>query len=210
LASRERGQGQALSWGRSLPSPARTLVTPYCKRTRPGRGTNTKAAGSPSLSLSLDPAPATDLALSLPLRARPRARPIWAGARGTLTRRLGDPPVSKRRQVWVRPTGQISCPNPYPTGRISDGYPNPRVKLPSLIIIIPKAVSNVSGRIPIQRSTFNESCNARRPPDGRSTSQIAIGRSGIHQLILATRARSNGAPTFPHTTGQDGGAATPA
>jgi hypothetical protein len=33
-----------------------------------------------------------------PLRARPRARPIWARARGTLTRRLGDPPVSKRRQ----------------------------------------------------------------------------------------------------------------
>jgi hypothetical protein len=33
-----------------------------------------------------------------PLRARPRARPIWAGARGTLTRRLGDPPVLKRRQ----------------------------------------------------------------------------------------------------------------
>jgi hypothetical protein len=32
-----------------------------------------------------------------PLRARPRARPIWAGARGTLTRRLRDPPVSKRR-----------------------------------------------------------------------------------------------------------------
>jgi hypothetical protein len=25
--------GQALSWGRSLPSPAWTLVTPYCKRT---------------------------------------------------------------------------------------------------------------------------------------------------------------------------------
>jgi hypothetical protein len=34
-----------------------------------------------------------------PLRARPRARPIWAGARSTLTRRLGDPPVSKRRQL---------------------------------------------------------------------------------------------------------------
>jgi hypothetical protein len=41
---------QALSWGRSLPSPAWTLVTPYCKRTRPGRGTNTKAAGFPPLS----------------------------------------------------------------------------------------------------------------------------------------------------------------
>jgi hypothetical protein len=26
------------------------LVTPYCKRTRPGRGTNTKAAGFPPLS----------------------------------------------------------------------------------------------------------------------------------------------------------------
>jgi hypothetical protein len=30
--------------------------------------------------------------LASPLRARPRARPIWAGARGTLTRRLRDPP----------------------------------------------------------------------------------------------------------------------
>jgi hypothetical protein len=35
-----------------------------------------------------------------PLRAHPRARPIWAGARSTLTRRLGDPPVSKRRHIW--------------------------------------------------------------------------------------------------------------
>jgi hypothetical protein len=30
--------------------------------------------------------------LASPLSARPRARPIWAGARGTLTRRLRDPP----------------------------------------------------------------------------------------------------------------------
>jgi hypothetical protein len=37
-----------------------------------------------------------------PLRARPRARPIWAGARSTLTRRLRDPPVSKRRQLVPR------------------------------------------------------------------------------------------------------------
>jgi hypothetical protein len=50
--------GQALSWGRSLPSPAWTLVTPYCKRTRPGRGTNTKAVGFPPLSR---PSPATSL-----------------------------------------------------------------------------------------------------------------------------------------------------
>jgi hypothetical protein len=33
------------------PPPAWTLVTPYCKRTRPGRGTNTKAAGFPPLPL---------------------------------------------------------------------------------------------------------------------------------------------------------------
>jgi hypothetical protein len=50
--------GQALSWGRSLPSPAWMLVTPYCKRTRPGRGTNTKAAGFPPLSR---PSPAASL-----------------------------------------------------------------------------------------------------------------------------------------------------
>jgi hypothetical protein len=49
---------QALSWGRSFPSPAWTLVTPYCKRTRPRRGTNTKAAGFPPLSR---PSPATSL-----------------------------------------------------------------------------------------------------------------------------------------------------
>jgi hypothetical protein len=36
--------------------------------------------------------------LASPLRARPRARPIWAGACGTFTRRLRAPPVSKRRQ----------------------------------------------------------------------------------------------------------------
>jgi hypothetical protein len=57
------------------PSPAWTLVTPYCKRTRPGRGTNTKASGFPPLSRR---SPAASLS---PLRARPRARPIWAGAR---------------------------------------------------------------------------------------------------------------------------------
>jgi hypothetical protein len=57
------------------PSPAWTLVTPYCKRTRPGRGTNT------SLSTSLTPISGH---LAFPLRARPRARPIWARARGDI------------------------------------------------------------------------------------------------------------------------------
>jgi hypothetical protein len=67
------------------PSPAWTLVTPYCKRTRPGRGTNTKAAGFPPLSRR---SPAASLS---PLRARPRARPIWLGHAATFTHRPSDP-----------------------------------------------------------------------------------------------------------------------
>jgi hypothetical protein len=66
--------GTALAQGRSLP-PARTLVTPYYKRTRPGRGANTKVAGSTSHAC-LPPA-----ALLPPSRSVSR-RPIWAGARG--------------------------------------------------------------------------------------------------------------------------------
>jgi hypothetical protein len=68
------------------PSPAWTLVTPYCKRTRPGRGTNTKAAGFPPLTRR---SPAASLS---PLRARPRARPIWAGARGDIHSSAQGPP----------------------------------------------------------------------------------------------------------------------
>src|SRR5688572_17848119 len=77
---------QALSWGRSLPSPAWTLVTPYCKRTRPGRGTNTKAAGFPPLSRR---SPAASLlppfALALALD------PSGLGHAATLTRRPKGP-----------------------------------------------------------------------------------------------------------------------
>jgi hypothetical protein len=68
------------------PSPVWTLVTPYCKRTRPGRGTNTKATGFPPLSRR---SPAASLS---PLRARPRARPIWAGARGDIHSSAQGPP----------------------------------------------------------------------------------------------------------------------
>jgi hypothetical protein len=83
---------QALSRGHSLPSPAWTLVTPYCKRTRPGRGTNTKAAGSPHLSR---PSPATSLP---PFALAHALDPSGLGHAATFTRRLGDPPFSKRRQ----------------------------------------------------------------------------------------------------------------
>jgi hypothetical protein len=73
------------------PSPAWMLVTPYCKRTRPGRGTNMKAAGFPPPSL----APA---AFPSPLRAPSRADPSGLGHAATFSLvGPGTPPVSKRR-----------------------------------------------------------------------------------------------------------------
>jgi hypothetical protein len=53
-------------------SPTRTLVTPYFKRTRPGRGTNTKAASFPFH---------VGLPLAFPPSRSVSRRPIWAGAR---------------------------------------------------------------------------------------------------------------------------------
>jgi hypothetical protein len=81
--------GTALAQGRSLPH-AWTLVTPYCKRTRPGRGANTKAAGSTSHAC-LPPA-------ALPPSRFASRRPILAGARGdNLLIGPGTPPGSKHR-----------------------------------------------------------------------------------------------------------------
>jgi hypothetical protein len=95
--------GQTLSWGRSLPSPAWTLVTPYCKRTRPGRGTNTKAAGFPHLSRR---SPAASL---LPPFALAHALdPSGLGHATTLTRRPEGPPVSKRRHI-LSPTVRVNA-----------------------------------------------------------------------------------------------------
>jgi hypothetical protein len=79
--------GQALSWGRSLPSPAWTLVTPYCKRTQPGRGTNMKAAGFPPLS-RWSPA----ASLLPPFTLAHALDPSGLGHAATLTRRPEGPP----------------------------------------------------------------------------------------------------------------------
>jgi hypothetical protein len=65
------------------PPPAWTLVTPYCKRTRPGRGTNTKAAGFPPLSR---PSPAAS-----PLRAPSRADPSGLGHTATFRSSVQGP-----------------------------------------------------------------------------------------------------------------------
>jgi hypothetical protein len=63
--------------------PAWTLVTPYCKRTRPGRGTNTKAAGFPPLSRS---------GCLFPLRAPSRADPSEMGHAATFHSSAQGPP----------------------------------------------------------------------------------------------------------------------
>jgi hypothetical protein len=68
LAAQEDGTARA---GLS-PPPTRTLVTPYCKRTRPGRRTTRRPRVSP---LRLSPS-------SFPPSCSVSRRPIWAGARG--------------------------------------------------------------------------------------------------------------------------------
>jgi hypothetical protein len=78
------------------PSPAWTLVTPYCKRTRPGHETNTKAARFPPLSR---PSPATSLP---PFALGLAPTHLGWGTRRHFTRRLRDPPVSKRRQYYLK------------------------------------------------------------------------------------------------------------
>jgi hypothetical protein len=65
-------------------SPKRTLVTPYCKRTRPGRGTNTKATGFPFYAC-LPPA-------FPPLRAPSRADPSRLGHAATIYSSVQGPP----------------------------------------------------------------------------------------------------------------------
>jgi hypothetical protein len=69
-----------------LLSPTWTLVTSYCKRTRPGRGTNTKAAGFPFTLVSLFP----------PFALRLAPTHLGWGTQRQFTRRSRDPPGSKR------------------------------------------------------------------------------------------------------------------
>jgi hypothetical protein len=64
-----RGEDGTTRAGLSL-SPTRTLVTPYCKRTRPGRGTTRRPQVSP---LRLSPS-------GFPPSRSVSRRPIWAGA----------------------------------------------------------------------------------------------------------------------------------
>jgi hypothetical protein len=84
------------------PSPAWTLVTPYCKCTRPGRGTNTKAARFPPLSRRPSAAsllPPFALALALD--------PSGLGHAATLTRRPEGPPGLETPKVGAPGRGLL-------------------------------------------------------------------------------------------------------
>jgi hypothetical protein len=82
LAARGRGRDRRSREAARSP-PAWTLVIPYCKRTRPGRGTNTKAAGFPPLSLAAFP----------PFALRLASTHLGWGTRRHFTRRSRDPPA---------------------------------------------------------------------------------------------------------------------
>jgi hypothetical protein len=83
LAARENRLVDSLSLSHC---PTRMLVTPYCKRTRPGRRTTRRTRVSPLLFL--------------PSSCSVSRRPIWAGTRGDnlLVGPGTPPPGSKRRQ----------------------------------------------------------------------------------------------------------------
>jgi hypothetical protein len=79
-----RGEGRDGARARLLAPPAWTLVSPYCKRIRPGRGANTKATGSTSHAC-------LPLASS-PLRVPPRADPSGLGHATTIYSSVQGPP----------------------------------------------------------------------------------------------------------------------
>jgi hypothetical protein len=75
-------------------APSRAdACNPYCKRTRPGRGTNTKAAGFPFYAC-LPPDPP-------PFVLRLASTHLGWGTRRQFTHRSRDPPGSKRRHVDI-------------------------------------------------------------------------------------------------------------
>jgi hypothetical protein len=82
-----RGEGRDGARARPLaPTPAWTLVSPYCKRTRLRRAANTKAAGS-----ALSRLPPSGCLLS-PLRVLPRADPSRLGHAATIHSSVQGPP----------------------------------------------------------------------------------------------------------------------
>jgi hypothetical protein len=85
------------------------LVTPYCKRTRPGRGTNTKVAGFPPLT-------PVSLRLPSPLRAPSRADPSGLGHAATIYSSVQGPPRFRNADTSTPPL------SPRPAGERADRH----------------------------------------------------------------------------------------
>jgi hypothetical protein len=119
-----------------------TLVTPYCKRTRPGRGMNTKAAGFPPLSR---PSPATSLP---PFALGLASTHLGWGTRRHFTRRLRDPPVSKRRQF--APSTKLSLPLSHPARaprQLLHRSPTPAARSTVAVELLAASVAPVSSAL---------------------------------------------------------------
>jgi hypothetical protein len=90
-------------------SPTRTLVTPYCKRTRPGRRTTRRPRVSPLLSFP-------------PFVFRLALTHLGWDTRRQFTRRSRDPPGSKRRQWWTTLMDDVDVGKPrLPWTAVGDG-----------------------------------------------------------------------------------------
>jgi hypothetical protein len=164
------------------PPPAWTLVTPYCKRTRPRRGTNMKAAGFPPLSL----APA---AFPPPSRSVSR-RPIWAGARGDIS--LVSPGTPRSRNA---DTAEIPIVRPFIHSSYSSfvhrhysslGHTN---YSPSLFTVtIHRYYSSLLFIVTIHRSSdhpnFNYSSIMLSSPPKTSQTHIPVIRTPVTVIFL--------------------------
>jgi hypothetical protein len=200
------------------PSPAWTLVTPYCKRTRPGRGTNTKAAGFPPLSRR---SPATSLS---PLRARPRARPIWAGARGDIHSSAQGPPGLETPTVGAPGRGLLRVDEQLPVklqmGSLQQPL-QPRTVLRfgslefmsldgsyDMILLPPPRDNDNGGRQPARRQRNRRrlprvveeqpSSSSRPLPRRRRGRQGNQGQAGGSASSVVERVDSVGTPTGAH------------
>jgi hypothetical protein len=215
LAARGRGRDRRSREAARSP-PAWTLVTPYCKRTRPGRGTNTKAAGFPPLSLSLW------LPFS-PLRAPSRANPSGLGhaatsslvGPGTPPPRLETPTVGAPGRGLLRVDEQLpvklqmgSLQQPFQPGTVLRFGSLEFMSLDGsydMILLPPSCDSDNGGRQPARRRR-----NRRRPPrvveEQRSNSPRPLprrrrrrrgnqGQAGGGTSSAVERVDGTGAPT---------------
>jgi hypothetical protein len=177
LAAREDGPARkALSL-----SPTRTLVTPYCKRTRPGRRTTRRSRVSPFACL-----------LSSPLRAPSRADPSGLGHAATIYSSVQGPPGVKTPTVGAPGRGLLHVDEQLPVklqmGSLQQPF-QPRMILRfgslefmsldggyDMILLPPPRDSDNGGRQPTRRRR-----NQRRLPHMAEEQHSGLSRHFPHR-----------------------------